>query len=255
MKSRVTDYDEELLAKSRTFIAAAEEHPESREVLARYGFSEDERARGRALVSATERSFAWEREGRAWNFLGLTPARRLEEAHHWYHDARNRYVAECLRRAEEDSGWVGFGAAAHWPLSRKLTEGSVIFARHAARVFSLRVYWAHRDDFRRNLALATQTPPADAPPPKDTALVELAGWYERWRLLAHRVFRLRPDLLAPYGLSAGKAPPRLRGKAAQARYGERAGGSLPVLQDASAASDDADDVDDGDDPAEATAPV
>ena len=88
-----------------------------------------------------------------------------------------------------------------------------------------RAYVTHAASLRRNVERGQGPKPADAPPPKDTALVELAGWYERWRLLAHRVFRERGDLMAPYGLTPGKAPPRLRGKEA-VKYGEKAAGSL-----------------------------
>src|SRR5262249_11168620 len=88
-----------------------------------------------------------------------------------------------------------------------------------------RAWLAHRHELRANVARAKGPRPADAPPPKDTALVELAGWYERWRLLAHRVFRDRPDMLAAYVLNPGKASRRIRGKGA-AKYGERASGTL-----------------------------
>ncbi len=228
MKVQITRYDQELLDRSRALLAAADANPESRAILERFDFTDEQRERGRTLITSTERSFEWERAGKAWSFIGLTPERRLEEARHWYRDTRQRYVAECLRRAEEDSGWVGFGSATRWPLSRKLTLGPMIFARHAIQVFSLAALRSHRDELRRNLALANQERPADAPPPKDTALVELASWYERWRLLVQRVFRTRPDLMAPYGLTPGKAPPRLRGEVAERRFGERAAGSLAV---------------------------
>jgi hypothetical protein len=235
MKTWVTKFDEELLQKSKVFLAAADQHPDSRAILAKFGFSDEERERGRQLVLDTERSFEWEALGKAWNFIEPTPERRSAEARHWYRDTRSRYVAECLRRAEEESGWVGFGAATRWPLAKKATVGVAIFARHAVQVFSLGKLLEHRAEYQKNLALAQQPRPEGAPPPKDTALVVLAGWYERWRLLAQRVFRQRPDLMAPYGLVPGKAPPRLRSRVAQLKYGEKAAGSLPVVDNAGAA--------------------
>jgi hypothetical protein len=253
MKTWVTQYDEELLQKSKVFLAAADANPESRAVLTKFGFSDEERERGRQLIADTERSFTWEREGRAWNFLATTPERRIEEARHWYKDTRERYVAECFRRAEEDSGWVGFGSATAWPVSRKLTAGPVIFASNTAKIFSLKKLFEHREELRRNLALAQTDKPKDAPPPKDTALVVLAGWYERWRLLAQRVFRQRPDLMAPYGLTPGKAPPRLRSRVAQLKYGEKAAGSLPVINNPGAAPAENEDADEPDVPAAAGA--
>jgi len=236
MKTWVTKFDEELLAKSKVYLAAAEAHPESCALLEKFGFTAEERARGHRLIENTERSFAWEREGRAWNFLGLTRERREQEARDWYKDTRERFVAECLRRAEEDSGWVGYGPATQWPLGRKLTTGTVILVKNSAKAFSVKALLDHRAEMRKNLALAASERPADAPPPKDTALVELAGWYERWKLLAQRVFRQRGDLMAP---------PRLRSRVAQAKYGEKAAGSLPVISsNAGPANNDvADDAD------------
>jgi hypothetical protein len=96
---------------------------------------------------------------------------------------------------------------------------------HAKDALSVRAWLAQRADLARNVQRARGPKPSSAPPPKDTALVELAGWYERWRLLAHRVFRERPDLLEPFGLKPGKAPPRLRTAGAE-KYGEKAAGSL-----------------------------
>lgn len=93
----------------------------------------------------------------------------------------------------------------------------------------MRALLDHRAERRKNLRRAAEEKPADAPPPKDTALVELAGWYERWRLLAQRVFRQRPDLMAPYGLKPGRAPQRLRSRVAQIQYGEGAAGKLPAI--------------------------
>ena len=248
MKTWITKFDEELLEKSKVFLAAADANEGSRALLTKFGFTDEERERGRQLVADTERSFLWEREGRAWNFLTPTAERRLKEARHWYKDSRERYVAECFRRAEEDSGWVGFGPARSWPVSRKLTTGAVIFARNAVKVFSVGKLLEHRAELKRNLALAQSEKPAGAPPPKDTALVVLSGWFERWRLLAQRVFRQRPDLMSPYGLTPGKAPPRLRSRVAQLKYGEKAAGSLPVISNPGAPP-----ADDGDDEAEAPA--
>jgi hypothetical protein len=96
---------------------------------------------------------------------------------------------------------------------------------HAKDALSARAWLAQRRELARDVRRARGEKPEAAPPPKDTALVELAGWYERWRLLAHRVFRERPDLLEPFGLKPGKAPPRLRGAEA-AKYGEKAAGSV-----------------------------
>ena len=203
MIARITRFDEELLAKARQFLTAAEAHADSRETLEKYGFSGEERERGKDLIDKTERSFEWERAGKAWNFLSPTPERRAAEARHWYKDARRRHVRSCLRRAEE---------------SRSVRE----VLGHLRRAVSITAFREHRAELARNLERSRGERPADAPPPKDTTLVELAGWYERWRLLAQRVFRGRPDLMAPYGLTPGKAPPRLRGKLAQIRYGEGA---------------------------------
>jgi hypothetical protein len=203
--TRITRFDEELLAKARQFLAAADANEASRAILEQYGFTEGERERGRDLTAKTERSFEWERSGQAWNFLSPTPARRAAEARHWFKDARRRHVRSCLRAAEQ---------------SKSL--GEVLGA--IRRALSITTYLAHRAELKRNLERSQGERPVDAPPPKDTNLVELSGWYERWRLLAQRVFRGRPDLMAPYGLVPGKAPPRLRGKLAQLRYGEGAAG-------------------------------
>jgi len=211
--TKITRFDEELLTRARQFLAAADAHEDSRAVLQQYGFSDEERARGHDLVGKTERSFEWERAGKAWNFLSPTPERRVAEARHWYKDARRRHVRACLRAAEGSSS-VGEALG------------------HVRRALSVRAYLGHRADLARDLERARGSRPADAPPPKDTTLVELAGWYERWRLLAQRVFRARADLMAPYGLTPGKAPPRLRGKLAQIRFGERAaGGAGPVADE------------------------
>jgi hypothetical protein len=225
VKSTITKYDLELVEISRKFLAAAEANPDSRAMLEKYGFSKDEQERGAHLVREAERAFEWVRAGKAYDFLSATPEKRVAEARGWYADTRRRYMRDCLKRAEEDAGWVGNGARKRWPLWRKLTQGTLVALANAKDAASPRAWIRHRLDLRRDLARAKGPRPADAPPPKDTALVELAGWYERWRLLAHRVFRQRPDLLAPYGLKPGKAPPRLRGKEA-AKYGEKAAGTL-----------------------------
>jgi hypothetical protein len=228
MKSVITKYDEELVAVSRTFLAAAKAHADSRAVLEKYGFSAEEQERGWNLVREADRAFEWERAGKAYNFISRTPERRVAEARAWYTDARRRWVRRCLRRAEEAAGWVGNGPARSWPLWRRVTLGTAVGAAHVAQSASFGVWLEHRRELKVNVARA-HTERGDAPPPKDTAIVELAGWYERWRLLAHRVFRERPDLLAPYGLVPGKAPPRLREKGARERYGEKAAGSLPIV--------------------------
>jgi len=226
MKTWVTSYDEELLEKARRFLRAADENDDSRRVLEKFGFSAEARERGRLLIENTGRSFEWERAGKAWNFLSPTVERRLEEADHWYRDTRRRYLRACLRRAEEESGWVGDGPASRWSWKRKATWGVLVALRRALDAASAQAWIEQRRELRRNLEAARGEKPAGAPPPKDSALVELAGWYEHWRLLAQRVFRERPDLMAPYGLTPGKAPPRLRGKLAQLKFGEKAAGSL-----------------------------
>jgi hypothetical protein len=113
-----------------------------------------------------------------------------------------------------------------------------VIAHYGARALSLRQWRTHRRELARDLVRARGERPVDAPPPKDTVIVELMGWYERWKMLAQRVFRGRPDLMAPYGLVPGKASPRLRNKAAQIKYGEKAAGSLPTMP---VLDDDADD--------------
>ncbi len=220
-------FEIELLEKAGTFLKAAAENPESRAFLEKYGFKDAEQERGRELVRNTERSFEWERSGKAWNFLSPTVERRLDEARHWYKDHRRRYMRACFRAAEEESGWVGYGPAASWSVARKATVGTAIAFGHALRVFSPSALLEERAELRRNLERAHGEKPADAPPPKDSTLVELSGWYEHWRLLAQRIFRERPDLMAPYGLTPGKAPPRLRSRSARLKYGEGAAGTAP----------------------------
>ncbi len=222
MKAKITKYDEELVAKSRVFLEAAEKQPESTALLDRYGFSEEERARGHLLIDNAELSFEWERAGKAWNFLSPTPERRVKEAREWYADAVRRYMRSCFREAEAAAGWTGDGVAAGWPAVRKLTLGTLRALPHVARAASPQVMLRLRAELKENLERARGERPEGAPPPKDTTLVELRGWFERWHLLAQRVFRGREDLLSPFGLTSGKAPPRLRGRAAQIKYGERA---------------------------------
>jgi hypothetical protein len=230
MKTWVTTFDAELLEKARTFLKAADDHADSRAILERFGFTVEERERGRALIAATEASFQWEREGKAWNFLSPTVERREAEARHWYGETRWRHLRECVKEAEEATGFTGKGPAAQRPLAWKATVGVAKGLGAALSIWSPSAWRAHRAELGVHLSQARGQKPAGAPPPKDTALVELCGWYERWRLLSHRVFRDRGDLLSPYGLSPGKAPPRLRGKLAQLKYGERAASSsLPVL--------------------------
>jgi len=229
VKARITKYDRELVEISARFLAGAKANPESRAVLERYGYTAEEHQRGEHLVREANRSFEWEEAGKAYNFLSPTPQRRAREARDWYADGRRRYMRACLRRAEEATGWLGKGPASSWPAWRKLTFGTAGAAWSAAAIFSPRAWLAQRAELRSNLARARGPKPEGAPPPKDTALVELAGWYERWRLLAQRVFRERPDMMAPYGLTPGKAPPRLRGKEA-VKYGEKAAGSLPIVR-------------------------
>ena len=90
-------FEEELLEKARAFLKAAGENAESRAFLEEYGFKPGEQQRGRDLVANAERSFEWEREGKAWNFLSPTVERRMAEARHWYKDQRRRHLTGCFR--------------------------------------------------------------------------------------------------------------------------------------------------------------
>ena len=90
----ITHYDLELLEKAKLFLHAAGAQQESRSFLEKYGFNDKELERGRQLVTNTERSFEWEREGKAWNFLSPTAERRTEEARYWYADTRRRYLLD-----------------------------------------------------------------------------------------------------------------------------------------------------------------
>lgn len=221
MKTWVTRFDDELLGKAKHFLDAAAAQPESRKVLEQFGFGAEEQQRGLTLVANAERAFQWEREGRAWNFLSPTPERRIEEARAWYKETRRRWMNDSFRKFEEARGvFAKLSAVADW-MSREARE-------------------AHQAELQRDLERARGDKPADAPPPKDTALVELQGWYERWRLLAQRVFRERPDMMSPYGLTPGKAPPRLRGKLARLKYGEGAAGKLDGQPAAANSEEDGD---------------
>lgn len=104
MKTWVTKFDEELLERSRVFLAAAEAHPNSHVLLEKYGFGPEEQERGRRLVAATEKSFQWAREGRSWNFLGLTRERRAQDARDWYADTRWPNACDGPRRTRVGSG-------------------------------------------------------------------------------------------------------------------------------------------------------
>lgn len=250
MKVRITKYEEELVAQSRRFLDAADANLDAREVLEKYGYVEAERVRGRELVEAAERAFAWEREGKAWSFISPTPEKRLREAKDWHTEAIRRFLQGRVKAAEVAAGLTVTSRAYRWPLRRKLTEGLLLAARELIQAGDPQFWIDERAEFKKNLVAAAGDRPEGAPPPKDTVIVELRGWYERWHLLAHRLFRGRNDLLAPFGLVSGKAPPRLRGKVAQKMYGEGAGAhlgrSLPVLNNEPPQTaeeyDDADDV-------------
>jgi hypothetical protein len=225
----ITEYDVELVEKSKVFLEAAEGNPGSRSLLEQFGYSKEEHDRGLRLVKDAGRAFEWENAGTAWNYLSRTPEKRVKEAREWYADTRRRYMRSCLRRAEAAAGLSRGTPEASWPVWKKLTVGTARGLLEAARVVSPRALLEHRAEMKSDVARAKGQKPEGAPPPKDTALVELGGWYERWRLLAQRVFRERADLMAPYGLTPGKAPPRLRGKEA-AKYGEKAAPRLPIFK-------------------------
>ena len=244
MKIKITKYEEELVAAAEKFLDAAEKNPSSRAVLERYGYSTEERDRGRELVRDAKLAFEWEREGKAWRFISKTPERRKAEAKGWFSENTRRYVQSRFKAAEEAAGWTGIGPAKSWPLSRKLTLGVALAAKEVVKAADPSFWLEARAELKRDLENAKGNAPEGAPPPKDTVVVELRGWYERWHLLAHRVFRGRNDLLAPFGLTSGKAPPRLRGKAAREQYGEGAGGKLDGAS-ADACAIDQDDDDDG----------
>lgn len=243
MKAKITQYDEELVVNARRFLEAAEKNPDSRAVLERFGYSKEEHDRGHVLVRDAVRAFEWERDGKAWNFLSPTPERRAQEARAWHAEALRRHAQSCFRAAEQAAGWTGDGPSRSWSLRRKLTLGTLLALREAAGAASPAFFIEAREELKRNLEAARGERPEGAPPPKDTVLVELRGWYERWHLLAHRVFRGRNDLLAPFGLVSGKAPPRLRGKAAKIKYGESAASAMPGAVQSSVDEDDDDEAD------------
>lgn len=254
MKATITKFDEELCANTRRFLEAAEKSPDSRAVLERFGYSKEEHERGHELVRDAELAFQWEREGKAWNFLSPTPERRIAEARAWHAEAIRRHVQSRLKAAEQAAGWTE-GPAHGWSLRKKLTLGTLLALREAAGTASPQFWMEQRAALAKNLEAARGERPAGAPPPKDTVLVELRGWYERWHLLAHRVFRGRNDLLAPFGLVSGKAPPRLRGKAAKIKYGESAASAMPGGATSSPVDDDdEDEAVDADAACEAPAP-
>lgn len=203
---KINKYEEELLSACRKFLAGADSELVSLRILEEHGFGHEQRERGRVLIQQAEKAYAAEREGRAWNFLTPTSWQRRKEAIDWFVDGRWRRFRRNFVAAERAlaAGNLAGLAGAFWPsLSPlELVKDEVTLLRDLWRAGGER--------------------PADAPPPKDTVLVELQGWYEHWRLLAQRVFRGRDDLLGPFGLISGKAPPRLRGKLAQIRFGEGA---------------------------------
>jgi hypothetical protein len=211
MRTNITRFDEELLASAQRFLNAAERHPESRAVLEKYGFSKEEQERGHLLISNSERAFECERTGTAWNFLAKTPMTRRREAFDWFVDTRWRRFR---------MGFVDAEKAFQSAPSVLAKVGGAVQALLPA--FSPVGLVKDQITLLYDLVRAGEERPSDAPPPKDTTLVELQGWYEKWRLLAQRVFRGRSDLLAPFGLTTGKAPPRLRGKQARLKYGEGA---------------------------------
>ncbi len=217
-------FESELVERAELFLEAARSRAESRALLERFGYTPGEHDRGIGLVAEARRALAWSAAGTAWNFLSDTRESREAEAHAWYAEARRRHVQRCVRRAE--SRWSAPPAPGGPPRVRGAAALAAL--RDLLHAGSVRVWRAHRAELERDLVLARGERPARAPLPKDAALVELGGWYERWRLLAQRVFRERPDLLAPYGLTPGRAPPRLRGKEA-ARYGEKAAPRLPLV--------------------------
>jgi hypothetical protein len=208
-----TPYERALVDRAELFVRTLDANAESRAIFERFGLKGDDRERGRRLVEQARMALAWTDGGVAWEFLEPTPERRAREAHAWYRDRRRRHLRACLRRAEAALG-PSLG-----PLERVRELAGAL-----AAAASPLVRWRDLDRLRADLARAVRGRPADAPPPKDSVLVELSGWYERWRLLAHRTLRQRPDLLALYGLVPGTPPPRLRGREGELRYGEKAAG-------------------------------
>ncbi len=202
MTVRITPFDEELVTRARTFLSGLGQSAEIASLLGGQGLDEAARAKGEWLVRETERAFEWERQGKAWNYLSPTPERRAAEARYWHKDALCRHRQGCFRAVEKEL--------------RAGTPGSALrAAKHALRAFSPLFYVEKRRELRRELARTRGDKPADAPLPKDTALVELAGWYERWSLLAIQLLRERTELAALLGLKPGRAAQRLRTKAAR----------------------------------------
>jgi hypothetical protein len=192
MKSPVTQYDLALVAKARTFVQRMTEHEPSFRAMAVRGFDARALERGRTLLSDAERAFTWEGEGRAWNYISQDPERRVREAQYWYADARRRWKQRCFRDAEAA---LAKGGVSSWGAAAKCL----------AQAFSPIAGRALRAEFQQELARARGEKPADAPPPKDTVIVELAGWYERWALAARHMFRQSPEELTILGIAPGKA--------------------------------------------------
>jgi hypothetical protein len=199
MGAKINRFEEELLTAARKFLSGAETQPSSTKLLDEHGFSEEARQRGRVLIAQAEQAFQAERDGTAWNFITKTPEERRREALSWFVDTRWRRFRQGFVAVERGAVLTGLRTAFS-PLGLLEDQWTLL----------------------RDLKRAGGERPAGAPPPKDTVLVELQGWWEHWRLLAQRIFRGRNDLLAPFGLTSGKAPPRLRGKLAQIRFGEGA---------------------------------
>jgi hypothetical protein len=189
MRSPVTQYDEELLSNARKLVDALERDKTLSSALGDYDLDAKALERGRFLVDETARALAWEREGRAYNYLSATPEGRVKEARYWNKDARRRHRQRCLRAAE--------ASGSLWS-----------FLGHVLDAFSVRVSRRLSRELRREIQRAKEGRPADAPLPKDTALVELSGWYGRWSLAALQSMRDKPEALALLGLVPGKAPPR-----------------------------------------------
>jgi hypothetical protein len=200
MKSPVTRYDEELLANAQRLVVGLEENGALAKALGAYDLDAKALDRGRFLVDETRRSFEWEREGKAYNYLSATPEGRMKEARYWNKDAHRRHRQACFRDAEAVIGKRGIaGIFSAWS--------------HLARALSPALSRALRRELLAEVERAREGKPSDAPLPKDTALVQLSGWYERWSLAALTVLREKPDELARVGIAAGKAAPRrLRNK-------------------------------------------
>jgi hypothetical protein len=200
MKSPVTRYDEELLANAQKLVVGLEENGALTQALGAYDLDAKAIERGRFLVDETHRSFEWEREGKAYNYLSATPEGRMKEARYWNKDARRRHRQACFRDAESVVGERGIA-------------GILSALGHLARALSPALSRTLRRELATELERAREGKPSDAPLPKDTALVQLSGWYERWSLAALTVLREQPEELSRVGIAAGKAAPRrLRNK-------------------------------------------